>query len=339
MTLNNREIIRGQIVALKEAGLSGAEIARSLEVSRTTVSLWLKRIKEGNLSNRRCVMGAPGKITAAEEKLILEAARQQSVLNAVEIRHQLQLYHVSDKTVRRYLHKAGMRYPDPPVRETIRDNHKKARVRFATQHEDAGPDFWGRVIFSGEKSFSLNSSGKLKCWRWNEPRYKHKSLSSLAESDLVTSSFWGWQWLHGMGELVPIEEDFTADKYLEILEEVMLPSVRAYALPYPEEIVFMHNNCPIHTAKIVQRWFEEQQHIQVLKCPRLSCDLNPLEDIWTSTVSAWKPEYEKTPAQLLHHTESQWETFRSNPQTVYRQVMSVPGRLKCVLQNGGSWIG
>uniref|UniRef100_A0A0P4WLP6 DUF155 domain-containing protein n=1 Tax=Scylla olivacea TaxID=85551 RepID=A0A0P4WLP6_SCYOL len=174
---------------------------------------------------------------------------------------------------------------------------------------------------------------------YNDTPYKHKSLSSLAESDLVTSSFWGWQWLHGMGELVPIEEDFTADKYLEILEEVMLPSVRAYALPYPEEIVFMHNNCPIHTAKIVQRWFEEQQHIQVLKCPRLSCDLNPLEDIWTSTVSAWKPEYEKTPAQLLHHTESQWETFRSNPQTVYRQVMSVPGRLKCVLQNGGSWIG
>ncbi|XP_063841403.1 uncharacterized protein LOC135089580 isoform X3 [Scylla paramamosain] len=173
------EIIRGQIVALKEAGLSGAEIARSLEVSRTTVSLWLKRIKEGNLSNRRCVMGAPGKITAAEEKLILEAARQQSVLNAVEIRHQLQLYHVSDKTVRRYLHKAGMRYPDPPVRETIRDNHKKARVRFATQHEDAGPDFWGRVIFSGEKSFSLSSSGKLKCWRWNEPRSRTKLVRDM----------------------------------------------------------------------------------------------------------------------------------------------------------------
>lgn len=164
-----------------------------------------------------------------------------------------------------------------------------------------------------------------------------KKVSSLAGSDLITCNFWGWIWLHGAGELVPIEEELTAEKYLEILEEVMLPSVRAYTVPHPEQIIFMHNNCPVHTAKIVKRWFQEQQHVQLLKCPRLSCDLNPVEDIWTNAVNTWKPEYERTSAQLLHHIKHQWEMFRGNPQKVHDSVKSVPDRLRCILENRGSW--
>lgn len=55
----------------------------------------------------------------------------------------------------------------------------------------------------------------------------------------MTTNVWGWLHLYGLGELTEIHGRFTADQYLEILEEVMLPSVRAMALPYPERIVFM----------------------------------------------------------------------------------------------------
>ena len=47
--------------------------------------------------------------------------------------------------------------------------------------------------------------------------------------------------MHGVGELTDIDGKFTAEKYIEILEEVMLPSVREYALPYPERIIFMQD--------------------------------------------------------------------------------------------------
>ena len=144
-------------------------------------------------------------------------------------------------------------------------------------------------------------------------------------------------WLYGVGELAPIEDQLTAEKYLEILEEVMFPSVRCYALPYPEEVIFMHNNCPVHNANIVQRWFKEQRHVQLLKWPKLSCDLNPVEDIWITAVNSWEPEYERTSDHLLHHVERQWEVYRGNPEAVYNNVMSVPQRLKGVLNNGGSW--
>lgn len=40
----------------------------------------------------------------------------------------------------------------------------------------------------------------------------------------------------GMGELVIRDGRFTTKKYLEVLEEVILPTV---CLPYPEHIIFM----------------------------------------------------------------------------------------------------
>lgn len=41
---------------------------------------------------------------------------------------------------------------------------------------------------------------------------------------------------HGPGELVKIEGRFNGQQYIEILEEVLLPSVRAMAVPHPMTI-------------------------------------------------------------------------------------------------------
>ena len=45
--------------------------------------------------------------------------------------------------------------------------------------------------------------------------------------------------LHGVGEFAEVGGRFTAETYIEKLEEVIVPSVRAYTLPYPERITFI----------------------------------------------------------------------------------------------------
>ena len=154
----------------------------------------------------------------------------------------------------------------------------------------------------------------------------------------MTANLWGWIFLHGVGELTDIEGRLNAEKYIEILE-VMLPSVWAYALPFPERFIFMQDNSPIHTARIVQRWFQEQQHVELLDWPSKACDLNPIENIWANIVNVWEPAQERTSRELVQHANREWETMRRKPELVFRHVASVPERLRDMIEKGGGWTG
>lgn len=159
----------------------------------------------------------------------------------------------------------------------------------------------------------------------------------MARSGHVTCNLWGWIHLYGIGELAEIEGRFTADQYLEILEEVMLPTVHASALPYPEHILYIHDNCSIHTANCVRRWFADQQDLELLPWPSKGCDINPIENIWACIVNAWDQQEERTSEEVRRHAETEWEILRGKPNIVYNHVASVSERLRSVIENNGTW--
>ncbi|KAK3877580.1 hypothetical protein Pcinc_017709 [Petrolisthes cinctipes] len=98
------------------------------------------------------------------------------------------------------------------------------------------------------------------------------------------------------------------------------------------------DNCPVHKARVVQRWFEERrEQIELLPWPALSPDLNPIENVLARIVNAWKPENERTRAHLLQHTKDEWERFRRNQQTIYNIVSSAPDRVQAVIEADGHW--
>lgn len=168
-------------------------------------------------------------------------------------------------------------------------------------------------------------------------RYDRDNIYEEARSGHVTANTWGWMYLHGVGELAPIHGRFNSEQYLEILEEVMVPSVRTYALPYPERVIFMQDNCPIHTARIVRRWFQDQRNMEVLDWPSKACDLNPIENLWANIVNDWEPAQERTSQLLLEHVTREWEMFRRKPEIVYNHCASVPERLQDVIEKNGGW--
>ena len=52
---------------------------------------------------------------------------------------------------------------------------------------------------------------------------------------------------HGMGDVFQIEEGFTADKNISLLEEDFLPSLINDCPFLPWAIVLMQDKCPLHT--------------------------------------------------------------------------------------------
>lgn len=223
---------------MKQAGMSASDIAREIGVTEPTVYKWCRRWEEERNLHDRPRSGAPKKTSELEDQRILAAVAGNPKTTAVEVRDQLHL-DISPATVRRRLHKADIHHRTPAKKGKITEEHRLSRLEFAERYRDEDLQFWGRVIFSDEKCWSSSTHGRQHCWRPNGTRYDLPHIYEVARSGHITCNTWGWIHLYGAGELVDIEGRFTAEKYIEILEEVMLPTVRVMALPYPERITFM----------------------------------------------------------------------------------------------------
>ncbi|KAI8437079.1 hypothetical protein MSG28_010439 [Choristoneura fumiferana] len=101
----------------------------------------------------------------------------------------------------------------------------------------------------------------------------------------VGRGYWGWMSSMGPGELVEIGGRMNSERYLEVLKDVMLPSVR---VAYPEgQIYLVHDNSSVHKSKIVKDWLNSQKDITEFEWPAKSPDLNPIENLWGQMVLNW----------------------------------------------------
>lgn len=140
---------------------------------------------------------------------------------------------------------------------------------------------------------------------------------------------WGCFSYHGVGPIVLIEGTMTADSYIEIMKETMLP--------YAEECMpvrwrFQQDNDPKHTAKKTKIWFNENR-VDVIDWPAQSPDLNPIENLWAivkKEVAKTKP---RNKAELWSHVKSAWEAIPVI--TCQKLAESVPRRLQAVLKQKG----
>ncbi|EFA10906.1 Transposable element Tc1 transposase-like Protein [Tribolium castaneum] len=120
------------------------------------------------------------------------------------------------------------------------------------------------------------------------------------------------------GEIVQITPpNFNSREYLNLLEDVMLPSVTAL---YPIEeidgpIVFVQDNCPLHRANIIEDWFADHPQFQLLRWPARSPDLNPIENLWRGMVREW-------------HTIAQEEAYVRTVELLRENFLNVWNRLR-----------
>jgi hypothetical protein len=77
---------------------------------------------------------------------------------------------------------------------------------------------------------------------------------------------WAWFSAAGAGDFVRIEGNLVKEKYVDILENILLPSILS---KFPNsKVFFTQDQSPFHTSRIVQRWFRSHHStIELLPWP------------------------------------------------------------------------
>ena len=95
----------------------------------------------------------------------------------------------------------------------------------------------------------------------------------------MTVGLWGWMAASGPGELTEIEGCLTSHQYVEILQDVLMPSVRARFIPPPQQIYTVMDNAPMHYSQVVTPWFRDHPEVTRISWPPKSPDLMPIENL------------------------------------------------------------
>ncbi|KAH9629332.1 hypothetical protein HF086_017707 [Spodoptera exigua] len=217
----------------------------------------------------------------------------------------------------------------PVVRISLTEADKAARVRFARDYRDF--DFT-HAIFTGDKCFTSTEAGRKHLWRVNNTQYESKNR----KTDGVVVNMWAWMCSGGPGELVYIPERSNGANYLELLCDVMVPTVRVV---YPEiempEILFFQGNYPIHRWHMVDHWIKQQPYLRTVQWPVRSPDLNPLENLWAIMVQRWDTKKERTEKALVSHIDEVWNSLRGSDLCEVL-VNSMRKRCDAVIDAGGA---
>ena len=173
-------------------------------------------------------------------------------------------------------------------------------------------------------------------YRADGTRYKKEHVQPVDRSGRVSVPLWGFFTGEAGGKLVRIDGRLTAIKYIDLLEENLLPFI---AENYPDRPVrFIHDNSPIHTARIVKRWFDGHPDIQVLPWPAKGADLNPIENVWADMIRGMGGPFPRiTQDELFHKALESWNWLMQRPGYNYNLAASMTRRIRALRKAEGHW--
>lgn len=270
-------------------------------------------------------------ILLREDRRLVRKSVENPKLTAPEVLSEVALGSISVRTVQRRLTEAGLHGRVAAKKPFISKKNITKRLEFARRHLNWTEEDWAKVLWTDESKFNLCHSDGIRYVRRPvnkryDPRYTIGTVKFGGGGIMV----WGGFSKHGLGPLHRIEGIMDAIKYRNILTEVMLPYSREHM---PADWVFQQDNDPKHTAKIIKKWFEDNQ-LRVLDWPAQSPDLNPIENLWGEVERKLIGKKFKRPDDLWEAVQAAW--YNVPQERVNKLIESMPRRCKAVIDAKGS---
>ncbi len=240
---------------------------------------------------------------------------------------------VSKFTLRRYLHKLKVYGRIGAKKPFVNAANRMKRLSWAKKRKN-WIDKWEKIIWSDESRFVVfGRDGKRYVWRTIYEKYNPNCLIPTFKSGQESVMIWGCFTKNELGPLVRLEGRVTANIYIEMLENYLIPFIND--LENKDDYTFQEDNAPIHTAKIAKKW-KSDNNIKSLPWPAQSPDLNPIENLWDELerqVRNHKP-LPKNPNDLWEILQEEWLKLDINK---YKNLVdSMPRRIEAVIINKGN---
>lgn len=321
-----------RIIAKLESGYTIRQTAEELHINKATVMNVKKRWQNEGTINRKQGTGLTRISSREEDNNLLQYCRDHPFENprtaVIETN-----FPGSRRTASRRIKESELGYHVAAKKMLLTQEKKQARLLYALNHINYDPQFWENVVFSDEKSFQSSKNGTIHIYRPRNTRYEERYINNSDRQGRFSVNVWGWISYHDIGMCWEIEGRFNAVNYVNILENVMLPSVQQI---YPQNnFIFQHDYSPVHTANIVNQWFQ-QNNVEQLQWVPKSPDLNPIENVWGEMVKSMLRIRFTNRQQLSEAIENNFELLVQKENYFKNLIHSMPRRLRAVIAANGN---
>lgn len=324
-------------VQLLEDGDRQCEVARRFGVSPSVVCRLWQRYRETGLYTQRPRTGRPRVLTARQDRYLTTLARRNRRLDAVSLRNEVQDAtgrRVSVQTILNRLHTAGLHARRPAVAPPLTRAHRRARLHFAREHVAWTLDMWRPVLFTDESRFCVSGNDRRqRIWREQGRRYNDAFFHEYDRFGGQSVMVWAGISLDGRTDLHVFERGaITARVYRD---DIVRDIVRPFAVAVGPDFLLMDDNAPIHRARIVSA-YEEDEGIVRMDWPARSPDLNPIEHLWDILRRAVQGRH-RPPATRRELAEALVEERAAlGQEQIVRLIRSMPRRCQaCIQARGG----
>jgi len=331
---------RTQAILLIKQNFSSREIAAKVGCKSHTTILRLKeKYEETGKTENKPGSGRPRKLNERDDRTLIRRLMTNECSNAVQLQKSLKIsdnIEVCTNTVRRALKRNGLVARVKRKKPLLSKKHRAKRLKFAKSYKDWTVDEWNKIVWSDESKFQIfGSDGREYCWKKVGESLQDGHVKPTVKFGGGSVFIWGCFTSHGVGYLCKIDGKLNAELYRQILSEDLMGTLQHYELS-TDDIIFMQDNDPKHTAILTKKWFEDN-NVELLPWPPQSPDLNPIEHLWNDVdrrIRALNVEI-RGKDMLWEQVSKIWE--ETALETCTKLIESMPERINDVIKAKGGY--